>query len=450
MNIDIKNEYLQASDIIRDFFESAKRRLNRPIYLLIDEYDHFANELLSFNLELFKKSITSQGFVRNFYEEIKKGTQTIVERIFMTGVSPIMLDSLTSGFNITMNISLDKEFNGMLGFMKKEVKEILEYYEIYSEDLLKEMEENYNGYRFNPDAKTTIYNPDMVFYFIIKYRKENKSPEKIIDDNIISDYKKVQNLFKLGELIGIKITEDTKERKKESERIIIGNLLNEILLKERTPITELTTMFTPERRIEIKDIKSLLYYLGFLTMEKEGIITYLKIPNYSMKKIYSDYFTEYIEENLTEYIDPEEIETGIREMIINGKIDLFARGIEKILQKLDNRIYMGFDEKYIKLLMYSYLVLSPYLTVKMEYPVEKGYIDIAIFRRYNDVPYESIIEVKYIKQNEFSEEKLKRKIKESREQIERYKKSYELNYKKIKKYIVIFVGKEVKYIEEME
>ncbi|WP_240739293.1 PD-(D/E)XK nuclease domain-containing protein [Marinitoga lauensis] len=100
--------------------------------------------------------------------------------------------------------------------------------------------------------------------------------------------------------------------------------------------------------------------------------------------------------------------------------------------------------------MYSYLVLSPYLTVKMEYPVEKGYIDIAIFRRYNDVPYESIIEVKYIKQNEFSEEKLKRKIKESREQIERYKKSYELNYKKIKKYIVIFVGKEVKYIEEME
>ncbi|NUV00559.1 hypothetical protein XO12_10875, partial [Marinitoga sp. 1154] len=210
-NIIIKEEYTEPADILREFLAASKKRLDKPIYLLIDEYDHFANELLSFNLDLFKDSVTKHGFVRKFYEEIKKGTQTIIERLFMTGVSPIMLDSLTSGFNITMNITLAPEFNEMLGFKEEEVKELLEYYDIYSEKLLKEMQENYNGYRFNKEVKAKVYNPDMVFYFIIQYGRTKKPPEKIIDDNIMSDYKKVQNLFSLGELLGVKIDKDNKK-----------------------------------------------------------------------------------------------------------------------------------------------------------------------------------------------------------------------------------------------
>ncbi|NUU98454.1 AAA family ATPase, partial [Marinitoga sp. 1138] len=186
LELSIKEEYSEPADIIRAFLTDAKDILNKPIYLLIDEYDHFANELLSFNLDLFRDSITKHGFVRKFYEEIKKGTETIIKRIFMTGVSPIMLDSLTSGFNITMNITIEKDFNRMLGFTKEEVIQLLEYYEIYSDKLLKEMEENYNGYKFNENASKTVYNPDMVFYFIIKYQKEKRPPQKIIDDNILS------------------------------------------------------------------------------------------------------------------------------------------------------------------------------------------------------------------------------------------------------------------------
>ncbi|APT76754.1 hypothetical protein LN42_10480 [Marinitoga sp. 1137] len=458
LELSIKEEYSEPADIIRAFLTDAKDILNKPIYLLIDEYDHFANELLSFNLDLFRDSITKHGFVRKFYEEIKKGTETIIKRIFMTGVSPIMLDSLTSGFNITMNITIEKDFNRMLGFTKEEVIQLLEYYEIYSDKLLKEMEENYNGYKFNENASKTVYNPDMVFYFIIKYQKEKRPPQKIIDDNILSDYKKVQNLFNLGELLGVSIEKEngkelTKEEKeKESSKRIIGNLLNEILLTGRTELTELTTIFNPGKRIDIKDIKSLLFYLGFMTFEKEGIITYLKIPNYSMRKIFSDYFTEYIEEKLTEYIDSEPIEIAVRKILTDGEINTFAKEIENLLSKLDNRMFMGFDEKYIKILMYSYLILTPFAMVKMEYPVEGGYVDIAMFKRYEEVPYEAIIEVKYIKQNEYTESKFKEKIAQAREQIERYKKSYELNSKneRMKKFIIIFVGKEAKFVEEVK
>ncbi|KLO23592.1 9-O-acetyl-N-acetylneuraminate esterase, partial [Marinitoga sp. 1197] len=277
VKLKIEKEYTEPADILRAFLNNAIDILDKPIYLLIDEYDHFANELLSFNLDLFKDSVTKHGFVRKFYEEIKKGTETIIERLFMTGVSPIMLDSLTSGFNITMSITTKPEFNEMLGFKEEEVKELLEYYDIYSEKLLKEMQENYNGYRFNIKAKNRVYNPDMVFYFIIEYLREKLPPEKIIDDNIMSDYKKVQNLFSLGELLGVKIdknnkkelTEKEKQEAKESPKKIIGKLLNEILLTERTTLPELTTMFNPGKRIEIKDIKSLLFYLGFMTFEKK-------------------------------------------------------------------------------------------------------------------------------------------------------------------------------------
>ncbi|NUU99265.1 hypothetical protein XO12_03850 [Marinitoga sp. 1154] len=454
IKLKIEKEYTEPADIIRAFLTDSKEKLDKPIYLLIDEYDHFANELLSFNLDLFKDSVTKHGFVRKFYEEIKKGTKTIIERLFMTGVSPIMLDSLTSGFNITKNKTIDIKFNEMLGFKEEEVKELLEYYDIYSEKLLKEMQENYNGYRFNKEVKAKVYNPDMVFYFIIQYGRTKKPPEKIIDDNIMSDYKKVQNLFSLGELLGVKIDkEETKEeREKTTSKKIIGQLLNEILLTGKTELTELTTMFNPGKRIEVKDIKSLLFYLGFMTFEKKGIITYLKIPNYSMKKIFSEYFTEYIEEKLTEYIDPEPIEIAVRKILSDGEIKSFAKEIESLLNKMDNRIFMGLDEKYIKAIMYSYLILTPYAMVKMEYPVENGYIDIAMFKRYEEVPYEAIIEVKYIKQKEYTEEKLKRKIKQAKEQIEKYKKSYELNTKNetMKKYIIVFVGKEAKYVEEIK
>ncbi|OQY10180.1 MAG: 9-O-acetyl-N-acetylneuraminate esterase, partial [Fusobacteriia bacterium 4572_132] len=91
----------EASDILRTFFSYVRKKIKGKIYVLIDEYDHFANEILGFNYEFFKKSVAQNGFVRKFYEELKNETGSgLVDRIFITGVTPITLDSLTSGFNI--------------------------------------------------------------------------------------------------------------------------------------------------------------------------------------------------------------------------------------------------------------------------------------------------------------------------------------------------------------
>ena len=109
-------------------FKGVQVRNNLPhkIYLLIDEYDHFANELVAFRLHDFKQSVGRNGFVRKFYESIKEATgEGVVDRIFITGVSPVTLDGLTSGFNIGKHLTLNLQFHQMLGFTEQEVGTIL-------------------------------------------------------------------------------------------------------------------------------------------------------------------------------------------------------------------------------------------------------------------------------------------------------------------------------------
>ena len=116
----------EAENILDNLFKAFEiQREDEKIYVIIDEYDHFANELLGFNTNQFKNLVSKNGKVRKWYEILKKGTENVVDRIFVTGVAPITLDSLTSGFNISSDITRDEEFNEMIGFTNNEVIEIM-------------------------------------------------------------------------------------------------------------------------------------------------------------------------------------------------------------------------------------------------------------------------------------------------------------------------------------
>lgn len=109
------NESQPAENILYDLLNSFYiQKGNEKIYVIIDEYDHFANELLGFKTENFKKLISENGKVRKWYEALKEGTESVIDKIFMTGVAPITLDSLTSGFNIGADETRDRTFNSML------------------------------------------------------------------------------------------------------------------------------------------------------------------------------------------------------------------------------------------------------------------------------------------------------------------------------------------------
>ena len=244
------------------------QRKNEKIYVIIDEYDHFANELLGFHTNQFKNIISKNGKVRKWYEILKKGTESVIDRIFITGVAPITLDSLTSGFNIGLDITQDRDFNEMMGFTNSELLHMMEDLEITKEEqkeILPIMKENYDGYRFSLKANEKIYNSNMCLYFLNKYIRFKEIPDQLIDVNIASDYSKLGSMLNLCK---------GEEREKIIEKTVSGEGI----------IGEITAKFNPAIEFIEKDLVSMLFYLGYLTIGgQEFEMTELKIPNKVIK-----------------------------------------------------------------------------------------------------------------------------------------------------------------------
>ncbi|MBW9157753.1 ATP-binding protein [Clostridium tagluense] len=432
LNVEYRKDYDDAASMLNNFFTTVKYGIDKPIYVIIDEYDHFANELLSFQPELFKDSISKTGFVRKFYEALKIGTEKVVGRIFATGVSPITLDSMTSGFNIADDLTRHVNFNEMMGFTEQEVRglikttlnEPISFEE--TEELMEILKKNYNGYLFSEDATTRLFNSDMILYYIKAFIETGKGPTNLIDKNIASDYSKVGNLFKLqNQSNNMEVLKDIVSGKEVFSRI--------------------TEEFSLEKRYNKDDFRSLLFYLGMLTIKKQVMgRVILKIPNEAIKGLYYDFFVSSLNE-LTEYsLDTADIENSIFEIALNGDNASFVSIIEKTLNKLSNRDFIAFDEKYIKIIMIAYLNLAKAYLIKSEYEVEEGYIDIALLNNHIIKPkYYGIIELKYITKKEYDkygEALVNQRKEEAIVQINKYKNSQELlNYKNLKKWVLVFV-----------
>jgi len=254
---------------------------------------------LSFRFNEFKEAVSKTGFVRKFYEVIKEGAQSVIDRIFITGIAPVTLDSITSGFNIGKNISMKVETNEMQGFTENEVLKIIEEFKI-KKAILKDMKYSYNGYLFSVDGKERVYNSDMVLYFLTEYLRNNKKPQDIIDTNISSDYKKMENMMRLSP---------------KSQEII-----DEIIEKEGI-IGDLVQIFNMEREQKKEDAITLLYYLGYLTIKENTFEGYkLVIPNYVMKKLFYESFGNYISREIKEYAETSDINKSLGSLIKNKNI----------------------------------------------------------------------------------------------------------------------------------
>jgi uncharacterized protein YoxC len=403
------------------------KKVGKKVYLIIDEYDHFANDIIAMGeSEFYREIVRASGFVRDFYETLKIGTESVIDRIFITGISPIMLDDLTSGFNIALNVTMDLSLNEMLGFTEEEVVKILEEVGIEEkerEKSLEELKELYDGYLFSAEAEKRIYNPDMVLYYLDSIVRYKKPPRNLIDDNVKTDY---------GRLNRLTMNEENK-------------VLLERIIKEEGIVAEIVTKFSFDRMYDEEYFVSLLFYMGLLTIERqEKTRLFLKIPNYVIKTI----MWEYIETNLKkEYkinLDLNELRKTIEEMAYEGRIKPYIEYIsQNVLKVLSNRDIIKFDEKYIKVILITYLVNSKAYRPISERETEGGYIDIYLERdiRIPDVKYEWLIELKYIKKSE--KDKVDKIREEGIRQLKRYRESRGLQERKdVKQALLIFIGKD--------
>ena len=221
LNIFMNKYHDFYSDHIRTQFEAAptfEAKLqvilgeahlrNYPLYLIVDEYDNFTNTILStFGKDEYRKATHGEGFFRYFFNVLKfltSGNDMALERMFITGVSPITLDDVTSGFNIGTNITTSPLFNGLVGFTDTELRTMLEYYRdrgaltMDVEEMIADMKPWYDNYHFSKEClNESMYNSDMTLYYINSCLKQGRKPEEMVDTNIRTDYNKLRHLIRI-------------------------------------------------------------------------------------------------------------------------------------------------------------------------------------------------------------------------------------------------------------
>ncbi len=398
----LPEEHKTADKAIRFVINQAKK-YNQSIYILIDEYDNFANDLISMNNdELYKELMQGEGFVRTFYKTLKESCQQSNARVYMTGVSPIMLDDLASGFNITTNLTIEPALNEIMGFNAEEVDSIFNLYGIEGqekEQIFKDLQYFYNGYLFSAKSKVRLFNSDMILYFFEKYVRTRDYPTPILDENVRTDYRKIQRLALLFQ---------------DSESV-------DNIIEKNEIETELVSRFPLEMMYKDKNnFISLLFYMGMLTIKgTDENKTILTIPNYVIKTIYWEYMQAYIQSQYL--LDKDEIKIFMREMRLNGNIEPLILYLSKILKVLSNRDLQRFSEKYIKVVLITLFFTDGLYLIFSERETPNGYIDILLVKdpRYTQyMNFEWLIELKYIKQKDKNTLEAVRKT--GMEQIERY------------------------------
>ncbi len=410
------------------FFRGLKLKNN--IYVLIDEYDNFTNAILEGDTKRFKRIVGNEGFVKAFYAAIKENMGTIIGRFFATGICPITLDSMTTGFNIATDISTDIRVNSMIGLTHKEVKDLLKktVEEKDREEIYNLMVNNYDGYLFNKNADERVFNATLVMYLLNYYEAFKKIPEELMDKNIVSNYGKIGKLLKLKE----------------------NDYYNEIideLLKNDEITGELQNNFNLELDISKNDLISLLYYFGYLTIGENSFMGIkFKVPNKVMKEAYNNYFIKILNE-INIKINNDKMNEIFSEVILNGKIEKLSNYVSELLKASGNRIFIKFDEKYIQLMYYT-LLRHPQINIKLEYPCKDGYAGIVLMNGKNKLMKNNIIiELKYIEKQDYNEKLLNEKIREGKIELKKYSKDKKIS--NTLKYLVVFIGNDLKIIEEV-
>ena len=432
-------EQEQPSAVLRELFvhyKTISTIKNLPkIYLLIDEYDHFANELISFNFDFFAKSVTENGFVRKFYEVLKMATWNgIIDRLFITGVSPVTLDSMTSGFNIGTNISLFEEFHEMLGFEEKEVQGIMKGIGVKITELTQVMNDLrawYDGYLFNINAKSHVYNPDMVLYFSVRYQRNKKYPDQLLDSNIASDYSKIRNIFKIQQ------NEDSH--------------LNTLrILSDTGEITaELTTEFSLIKNFKQDDLVSLLFYMGFLTIRAEELGSLIfTFPNYVIKKLYTEYFLSMLEEQANLPIDNSKLNFAIRELAKWGNPEYLYQQVRDVVNVLSARDAKDFNEMSLKAIFVSLVHQQKFYYVHSEFGSGNQYVDVFLetIRGYA-TKFDVAFELKYVKKGEKID--VEKNLDKAEIQLMNYMVKKKFNQRPNLKAFVVLVHGTVLYQREM-
>lgn len=404
LNIELSENPLRTLITIIDYFTENR---DKNLYILIDEYDHFANRLLLQDRRGYLDLITEKEAVfKQFFTILKAGTSgnnAPIKRMFITGVTPMTMYDVTSGFNIGKNISLNSAFNEMIGLAEDEVKEMMAYYDIPSQyfELMKEW---YGSYQFSEKSKEKIFNTDMVFYFIGEYLKEDEPPKELIDINVRSDYSKLREVIYTNQRLN-------------------GNFetLKNLIAGDTIELQTIKRDFSGANFKDEDNFKSLLFYLGLVTIKEVTIDTILKIPNETIKRIDIDFLKESLELEEIFELNVSHLSKLLKAFALHGDLEVFKYLASEIKKNTGLRDYIQ-NEQTIKAMYLAYLSLTPYFVVKSELELNKGFADITLKPLNPYVDYFGLVEFKFFHKRNEKSNTIETLIADATEQLNRYEK----------------------------
>lgn len=427
---------------------TQSKKSGQKIYLFIDEYDHFTNQILAHkeHEQRYRIQTHGEGYLRKFFDTIKGAAGDTLARVFVTGVSPVTMDDLTSGFNIGTNYSLAPEFNEMTGFTENEVRDMLGYYSSVLpfnhsvDELIKVMKPWYDNYCFAEEeyGKTTMYNSVMVLNFLDKYIRNNYDiPKNMVESNVRIDYDKVRMLIR-------------HDKEFAHDASIIQQLVTQGFVTGK-----LVENFPAERINDPDNFLSLLFYFGMVTIDGDykGVTKFI-IPNEVVRdQMYTYLLDTYKENDLTyDNFNKGKLES---QLAYDGNYKAYFEFIADSLKRYSSQRDKQKGEAFVHGFTLAMTSQNQFYRPISELDNDGGYADIFLSPLcdiYKDMVDSYIIELKYCKTNT-ADEQLQVLFKEASAQICRYANSdivkESVKTTKLHKLVVIYRGAEMVMCEEV-
>jgi hypothetical protein len=412
------------------------------LYVMIDEYDNFANQILSQNIKLFRTITGDNGFLKAFYAAIKAAAANAncIAKTFITGVSSVSLDSLTSGFNISRNVTSRACFNEYAGFTEAELAKLipqlidLKQLGISADEVVARMKPVYDGYCFSQEAKQTVFNSSMCLYYLDEMRIKGRflPPEDYLDPASDHDGSKLQQLFAIAEdgladeIIGIYLS---------GVRFLLKELAENINLNKDAKYNRIQLL-------------SMLYYLGYLTIDTNPAPNDklpLKIPNLFMSKLFAQ-CTADMRLKPSKVFNDSILDISPLQNL-EDDISTFATSCTEFLSSIfTNQVLTHMSEMALNLTLFTKLDSMRGVFVEMQKSLRlvgegEKFADLVITvneDKINECTY--LIELKYVTKTDASDSKIQSLIKEASEQVAKYKSALEFRDRQVKAYSMIFAG----------
>ncbi len=375
-----------------------------PIYLLIDEYDNFANTVMmgiqildrdygrDTHNQRYQSLVHEQGPLRTFFKTVKAlTTSTMFDRVFITGVSPVVMSDITSGYNVAKNIYFKDEFNALCGFTHSEVEDVIrqivescKFKESKIKEAVELMRTYYNGYRFSYKAEDYIYNPTLCLYFWDEFQEYCEYPFEMLDDNLAVDESKLEYIAKIpkGQELLLGLMDETQQ-------IVVP------AISKRFGIQEMLDDASKDHAFLV----SFLYYFGVLTIEDrtEDLQSILKVPNLVMKGLYVDRVCKMF---LPMPDDRDNGREAARQLWSKGDIEPLCTFVEdKYFKVFANRDYRWANELTVKTAFLTLLYNDLLYIMDSEPEIDRRYADLTMIirpdKRHGKI-FDVLIEFKFV------------------------------------------------------